>query len=148
MNASDITLIRASFAHVDAIAETAADLFYTRLFELDGDLRPLFHSDLQQQGRLLMKMIGTAVDHLDDLGSLVPVVQKLGERHKKYGVQPGHYDTVGAALLWTLEQGLQEHYTPEVERAWANAYGLLSGVMQEAAGYVDQSADQHEPVLA
>ena len=133
MYSSDITLIRSSFAHVAPIADTAAQLFYNRLFELDGSLRSLFHSDLERQGRLLMKMISTAVDHLDDLDTLAPLVEQLGQRHKIYGVEPGHYDTVGAALLWTLEQGLGEHYTPEVEQAWANAYGLLSGVMQGAA---------------
>ena len=135
MNTADITLIRSSFTKVAPIADVAAGLFYDRLFELDENLRPLFHSDLEKQGRLLMQMISTAVDHLDDLEKLVPLVQKLGERHKIYGVEPGHYDTVGAALLWTLEQGLGEHYTPDVERAWTNAYGLLSGVMQDAAGY-------------
>ena len=80
-----------------------------------------------------MKMISAAVDHLDDLDTWSRWLRKLGQRHKIYGVEPGHYDTVGAALLWTLEQGLGEHYTPEVEQAWANAYGLLSGVMQDAA---------------
>ena len=138
MNASDIKLIRGSFAHVVPIADTAADLFYNRLFELDPGLQPMFHSDLERQGRLLMKMIGTAVDHLDDLAMLVPLVQKLGERHQTYGVEPAHYETVGSALIWTLEQGLGEHCTPEVKQAWENAYGLLSGVMQEAAGYADE----------
>ena len=135
MNDMDIRLVQESFTKVAPIAETAADLFYDRLFELDGDLRPLFHSDLQEQGRLLMKMVGTAVDHLTDLDTLVPIVQRLGARHKVYGVDPSHYDTVGQALLWTLEQGLGDHFTPEVASAWANAYGLLSGVMMDAAGY-------------
>ena len=88
MNTADITLIRSSFTKVAPIADVAAGLFYDRLFELDENLRPLFHSDLEKQGRLLMQMISTAVDHLDDLGKLVPLVQKLGERHKIYGVEP------------------------------------------------------------
>ena len=144
MNATDIALIRSSFARVMHIEEAAAELFYHRLFELDETLRPLFHSDLKRQGRLLMKMIATAVDHLDDLSTLVPVVQNLGKPHRVYGVVPEHYDTVGAALLWTLEQGLGEHYDTDVERAWSRAYGLLSGVMLDAAGY----ADNHSPELA
>ena len=141
MNDSDIRLVQESFTKVEPIADTAAGLFYDRLFELDGDLKPLFHPDLAEQGRLLMRMVGTAVDHLTDLDTLVPIVQRLGARHKVYGVEPSHYDTVGQALLWTLEQGLGEHFTPEVASAWANAYGLLSGVMMEAAGYDATSAD-------
>ncbi len=95
-----------------------------------------------------MRMISTAVDNLDNLETLVPVVQKLGARHKIYGVEPDHYDTVGVALLWTLEQGLAERYTPEVENAWANAYGLLSGIMQEAAGYADKYIDEPDDIPA
>ena len=148
MNPSEISLIRQSFAHVEPIADAAAHLFYSRLFELDDDLRPLFHSDLERQGRLLMKMIATAVDNLDNLETLLPVVQQLGARHRIYGVEPDHYDTVGAALLWTLEQGLGEHYTPEVENAWTNAYGLLSGVMQAAAGYASHPIDEPESMPA
>ena len=144
MNDADIRLVQDSFNKVAPIADSAAEIFYDRLFELDGDLKPLFHSDLQEQGRLLMKMVGTAVDHLTDLDTLVPIVQRLGARHKVYGVEPSHYDTVGQALLWTLEQGLGGHFTPEVASAWANAYGLLSGVMMDAAGYVEASAAELE----
>ena len=144
MNHADIRLVQESFNKVAPIADSAAELFYDRLFELDGDLKPLFHSDLQVQGRVLMKMVGTAVDHLTDLDTLVPIVQRLGARHKVYGVEPSHYDTVGQALLWTLEQGLGDHFTPEVASAWANAYGLLSGVMMDAAGYVETSAAELE----
>ena len=44
-----------------------------------------------------------------------------------------HYASVGAALLWTLRKGLGEAWTAEVEGAWAEVYGLLAGVMREAA---------------
>ncbi len=142
MNDADIRLVRESFTKVEPIADTAAELFYDRLFELDGDLKPLFHSDLEAQGRLLMQMLGTAVDHLTDLDTLVPIVERLGSRHRVYGVEPSHYDTVGQALLWTLEQGLGDQFTPEVATAWANAYGLLAGVMMEAAGYDDVHAGE------
>ena len=144
MNDANIRLVQESITKVEPIADTAAELFYDRFFQLDGDLKPLFRSDMEQQGRLLVKMVATAVDHLSDLDSLVPVVQRLGARHRNYGVEPSHYDTVGQALLWTLEQGLGEHFTPEVASAWANTYGLLSGVMMEVAGYEETSAAKPE----
>ena len=50
-------------------------------------------------------------------------MQALGRRHAGYGVRPEHYDTVGAALLWTLEQGLGDAFTDDVRAAWAEAYG-------------------------
>jgi hemoglobin-like flavoprotein len=43
------------------------------------------------------------------------------------------YDTVGAALLWTLGQGLGAAFTSEVEAAWAETYNTLADVMKSAA---------------
>ena len=126
-------LVQDSFAQVAPIAETAAKMFYKRLFELDPSVKPLFKSDMAVQGRLLMQTIGTAVAGLDDLPALTPIVQDLGVRHARYGVQPEHYDTVGEALLWTLGQGLGEKFTPEVRTAWTEVYSLLAQVMQDAA---------------
>lgn len=133
MNNHQIGLVRESFTKVEPIADAAGELFYSRLFELDESLRSLFSSDIKPQSKRLMDVLGTAVHHLHDLDTLVPVVQKLGHRHRAYGVEPEHFETVGEALLWTLEQGLGEHYTPEVADAWSTAYSLLAGVMQEAA---------------
>lgn len=60
-----------------------------------------------------MKMLGTVVNSLTRLDELVPVAQDMAKRHVGYGVQPAHYDTVGAALLWTLEQGLGSAFTDD-----------------------------------
>jgi nitric oxide dioxygenase len=128
-----IARIRTSFAGVAPIAEDAAALFYARLFELDPELRPLFRGDLKAQGRALMGMIKVVVEGLDRLDQLVPAVQALGRRHAGYGVRDEHYATVGAALLWTLEQGLGDAFTPETRAAWAIAYGVLATTMQQAA---------------
>ncbi len=133
MTPRQIALVQESFAKVVPIADTAAGLFYGKLFELEPSLRTLFKGDLKAQGRKLMQLIGTAVAGLRDLGSLVPAVQALGKRHAGYGVQTAHYATVGAALLWTLGQGLGEDFTPEVKDAWAITYGVLAKTMQDAA---------------
>ncbi|MBR0654756.1 globin family protein [Plastoroseomonas arctica] len=125
--------VRASFALVEPIAAQAGALFYGRLFELDPSLRPLFRGDMAEQSAKLMAMIATVTKNLDNPGVLVPAVQSLGKRHAGYGVQDSHYATVGAALIWTLGQGLGDKFTPEVEGAWVTAYTFLSGVMQEAA---------------
>ncbi len=133
MNPQQITLVQQSFIQVAPIADTAAKLFYQRLFELDPSLAGLFKGDMQQQGKKLMQMIGAAVQGLNDLPKLVPVVQQLGVRHLGYGVRDAHYATVGAALLWTLEQGLGAGFTAEVRDAWTAVYGVLASTMQQAA---------------
>jgi hemoglobin-like flavoprotein len=125
-------LVQESFAKVAPISALAADLFYDRLFELDPSLKPLFKGDIKEQGRKLMMMIRIAVDGLDDLDKLVPAVQDMGRRHATYGVENSHYDTVGASLLWTLEQGLGSAFTPKVKEAWTVVYTLLAHTMKEA----------------
>jgi hemoglobin-like flavoprotein len=127
------TLVQQTFASIAPIADDAAQLFYRRLFELDPSLRAMFRGDMTEQRRKLMNMIGAAVKGLDRLEQLVPVVQDLGRKHVGYGVEDRHYDTVGAALLWTLEKGLGSAFTPDVKDAWATVYGLLASTMQAAA---------------
>jgi hemoglobin-like flavoprotein len=126
-------LVQESFAKVEPIAEAAAALFYDKLFELDPGLKTLFKTDIKEQGRKLMATLKLAVKGLDDLEKLVPVVQDLGRRHAGYGVQSAHYGTVAEALLWALEQGLKDDFTPEVKEAWTAVYALLAETMVEAA---------------
>jgi hemoglobin-like flavoprotein len=133
MTPQQVALVQASFAQVAPIAEQAAALFYGRLFETMPETRALFHGDMTVQGQKLMGAITTVVTNLDNLGAIVPVAQALAKRHVGYGVRAEHYEPVGAALLWTLEQGLGSDFTPEVGAAWAEAYDALSGVMIAAA---------------
>ena len=133
MTSEQVFLVQRSWRQVLPIADTAAELFYTRLFTLDPSVKPLFKGDMKAQGRKLMAMIGTAVNGLTKLDSIVPAVQELGRRHVKYGVKDQHYDTVGAALLWTLEQGLGDAFTKDVKAAWTAVYGVLAGSMKDAA---------------
>lgn len=126
-------LVQGTFASIATIADDAAILFYQRLFELDPSLKPMFRGDMGEQRKKLMQMITAAVKGLDRLEQLVPAVQNLGRRHASYGVQESHYETVGAALLWTLEMGLGRQFTPEVKEAWSAVYGLLATTMKDAA---------------
>jgi hemoglobin-like flavoprotein len=136
MNQKQIELVQSSFAEVLPIAEPAAALFYDRLFELDPSLRPMFLGNLKEQGKKLMDMIALVVVNLRHLDRIVPGVRALGARHAAYGVQDEHYDTVGAALLWTLGQGLGEAFTDDVREAWVTAYTLLATTMKDAAAEV------------
>jgi len=133
MTNEQIKLVQDSFRQVAPIAETAAQLFYARLFELDPNLGVLFKGNLTEQGRKLMQMLGLAVNSLDRMQQLLPVVRSLGTRHLVYGVRDKDYDTVGQALLWTLRKGLGEAFTPDVEAAWSNVYATLASEMQSAA---------------
>ena len=127
-------LVRNTWRQLVPVADIAARLFYDRLFEIDPTTPALFKKvDLKQQRDSLMNALAHVVQALDDLERLVPQIEALGRRHAGYGVTDAHYDSVGAALLWTLQQGLNTEWTDEVRAAWTAAYTLLSGVMRQAA---------------
>ena len=132
MTNEDIQLVQGSWNRVLPLKKEAAELFYRKLFELDPGLRRLFTGNMEEQGAKLMQMITAAVNGLNRLEALLPVVRQLGARHGTYGVRDEHYDTVATALLWTLEQGLQDEFTAEVKAAWIKVYGVLSQVMRES----------------
>jgi hemoglobin-like flavoprotein len=132
MNPQQIFLVQSSFASVVPIADAASVIFYDELFEGDPSLRPLFKDDITEQRRKLMMMLGMAVNGLSNWDATSAVVRSLGERHVGYGVQKSHYDTVGAALIATLEKGLGDAFTPEVRDAWIACYGLVSTEMIDA----------------
>jgi nitric oxide dioxygenase len=129
MTPRQIQLVRETFAIVEPIADTAATIFYRRLFDLDPDLRALFPTDLTNQRRNRMQTLSVVVRNLDRLEGILPAVEALGRRHAGYRVRPDDFETVGAALLDTLEEGLGDAFTVEARGAWAAAYGLLASVM-------------------
>jgi len=133
MTPEQIAMVKGTWAQVVPISEQAAELFYGKLFELNPAYKDLFKGDMKSQGKKLMSMINTAVGSLDKLGEIVPAVQALGQRHVGYGVKDEDYDTVAVALLWTLEQGLGDAFTPEVKEAWTLTYTTLANVMIEAS---------------
>lgn len=132
MTPQEIRLIKNSWAQVSPIAADAARLFYGRLFELDPSLKPLFKGDMEEQGRKLMTMLNTVVNGLERPETMLPAVRNLGRRHASYGVREKDYETVGAALLWTLEQGLGERFTADIKATWTKAYTTLADTMRTA----------------
>jgi hemoglobin-like flavoprotein len=134
MSPETTQVLKTTWAQVAPISDVAANLFYERLFTLDPSLRPLFaNADMPEQRRKLMQALAAVINGVDHLDSLVPALENLGRGHARYGVTDRHYDTVGAALLWTLEQGLKEAWTPAAKSAWTTAYTTVATVMRSAA---------------
>ena len=145
MKPETIQLIQSSWKKVVPIADTAATLFYERLFEIDPELRPYFSAtDMASQRKKLLQALAMVVNALNDVEAVLPQIESLGRRHVDYGVEDRHYDTVGAALIWTLEKGLGADWNPEVQDAWTQAYGLVAGVMKGAAAEVESTNNSWE----
>jgi hemoglobin-like flavoprotein len=141
MTPDQVQLVQQSFAKVAPISETAAVLFYDRLFEIAPSVKSMFPADMTEQRRKLMMMLAAVVGGLGNLESILPAASALATRHVSYGAKPEHYPVVGAALLWTLEKGLGDGWTPDVADAWTAAYGTLSGYMISQAYGRPQAAE-------
>ena len=141
MTPDHVKLVQESFAKVAPISETAAVLFYDRLFETAPKVRSMFPTDMTEQRRKLMATLAAVVGGLGNLESVLPAASALAKRHVSYGAKAEHYPVVGAALLWTLEKGLGDGWTPEVAEAWTAAYGTLSGFMISEAYGRPQAAE-------
>lgn len=126
-------LVQKTWVMVVPIADTAAALFYGRLFEIEPSYKAMFKNDMRKQGVMLMSTISLAVEALDDVEPLIPALKKLGANHVGYGVNERDYDMVGSALLWTLEKGLDDAFTDEVKNAWGAVYEVLAKIMKEGA---------------
>ena len=126
-------LVQSSFAKVESIADTAAEIFYSKLFEYDPSLRKLFRTDMKSQGRKLMSTLKVAIKGLDDLNALIPVLEKIATQHLGYGVKAEDYTTVGNALLFALKAGLGDQWNPELRQAWIDTYRIVAQVMKAAA---------------
>ena len=141
MNPAQIKLVQESFAKVAPISEQAAVIFYDRLFELAPQVRAMFPNDMTEQRKKLMATLAVVVNGLTNLEAVLPAASALAKRHVAYGARPAHYPVVGGALLWTLEKGLGEAWTPDVAAAWTAAYGILSGYMISEAYGSAQAAE-------
>lgn len=128
----DIERVQRTFGKIALQKEAVAAQFYDRLFELDSSLRPLFKADIRAQGEKLMSTLAVAVRNLKTPDLIRDSIAKMGQRHRTYGVRDQDYDSVAAALLWTLEKNLGPDFTPEVKAAWTKVYLLVAGLMKQA----------------
>lgn len=139
MTPEQVKLVQSSFEKVAPIAPQAADIFYSRLFEIAPEVRRLFPEDISEQKGKLMSMLTTAVTNLHQAEKIIPAVEDLGRRHVDYGVTEEHYKPVGEALIYTLDKGLGDEFTPEVKEAWIATYTTVQSVMTKAAADVKPS---------
>ena len=141
MTPEQVTLVQQSFGKVAPNAEQAAVMFYDRLFEIAPQVKAMFPADMTEQRKKLMATLAVVVNGLSNLESILPAASALARRHVAYGARAEHYPVVGSALLWTLEKGLGDGWTPDIAGAWTAAYTTLSGFMIEHAYGRPQAAE-------
>jgi NAD(P)H-flavin reductase/hemoglobin-like flavoprotein len=129
----DTARLKQTWHEVTQHGDDVASYFYAHLFVTHPELRSLFPLVMSAQRDRLVGALGRIVSSVDDLGSVVPFVEQLGRDHRRFSVEPEHYDAVGASILWTLSHFLGERWTPEVAADWSAAYGVVATTMVDAA---------------
>jgi hemoglobin-like flavoprotein len=135
MNREQLELIRDSLIQVRPLADHIAESFYSHMFEIAPHLQKLFTGNMKTQGAMLMTSLELAVSSLDDMDSIIPSVQALGERHISYGVKKEYYPYAKESFLWALEKHLKGEFTPTLKNAWSEAFDTLIEVMSNAANH-------------
>jgi hemoglobin-like flavoprotein/class 3 adenylate cyclase len=136
-----VLIVQSTFERVAPSADAFARMFYDRLFDESADVAALFeHVDMPVQRKMLMDVLAVAVRGLDRIESVVPILQELGRRHAGYGARTAHYKLVGEALVWSLRSFFKDDFTPEVELAWIEIYGIIAKTMIDATKSPDGRA--------
>ena len=134
MTQEQIILIKKSWRLLRNIdPQIIGDTFYSKLFADNRSLRKMFPTDMEQQYKKLIDMLSAIVMRLDNLNELTDDIAAMAQRHVQYGVKPLHYNLLGKALLWTLQQGLGADWNKETANAWTTCYTLLAHTMIQAA---------------
>ena len=132
MDIDKVQLIRDSLIQVRPLADHIAESFYSHMFEISPHLQKLFTGNMKTQGTMLMTSLELAVSSLDNMESILPSVQALGERHMSYGVRKEYYPYAKESFLWALEKHLKGEFTPTLKNAWSEAFDTLIEVMSSA----------------
>jgi NAD(P)H-flavin reductase/hemoglobin-like flavoprotein len=129
----DQAALVASLEVVAPVAPQLVAFFYETLFADNPRLRALFPDQMDDQRERLLAALLAVVYDADRPAELVERLQQLGRDHRKYGVRPAHYASVGRALIAALSRFAGEAWTPAVEQAWLARYTLAASTMLAAA---------------
>ena len=126
MTPKQIDLIRKSWKQVKPYSQTAGEMFYDRLIDLDPDMESRTSYDHVEQIKKLMSSLNLAVNNLDDPDSIDLIVDILCMHHVGYGVLDTDQQNAQQAFCWTLMHGLGDNFTDEVKEAWIEFFNVMS----------------------
>ena len=136
MTGQQIMVVKRSwgiFRNIDPIL--VGEVFYGRIFLKAPGIKKMFPVSMEAQYGKIIDMLSLMVARLERMDELTNEISALAQRHVQYGVKRGHYEIVGEALLWTLEQGLGRDWTDEVKEAWTSCFAVFSDKMITASNY-------------
>ncbi len=128
-----IELVTSTFEKFMVVGDSGAIRFYERLFEMAPYLSKLFQNDVDRQARMFLQALNVIVSSLSSTERAARVLERLGDKHRSYGVQTEHYSVVGTALVETIREVLGDDFSDEASEAWTAAFRMISSIMISAS---------------
>ncbi|WP_299791817.1 globin domain-containing protein [uncultured Shewanella sp.] len=124
-------LIQRSFLVLNQSNKSFATCFYDCLFELAPLIKPMFKSERRIFEQHFHELISTAVNKIENFDDIQPILLKLGQKHKEYGVKKEQFGIVKTALILSVQYQLKSGSNSAIEQAWSNYYDQIAEVMIE-----------------
>ena len=132
LDARTIEIVKSTLPLLANAGVEVTDHFYKRMFSHNPELKDIFNLSNQATGRqqfALFSAVAMYAQHIDDLGALSELVERVAHKHVSFDIQPEQYQIVGHHLIETLRELAPNEFTDEVADAWVKAYGLLANVL-------------------
>ena len=126
MTPEQISLVQQSWKKMKPFSQTAGELFFDRLVDLDPELDSQTSLDHVDQIKKLMSSLNLAVNFLEDPVSTELILDMLCQQHVGYGVFESDQENAQQAFCWTLMHGLGNAFTDEVKEAWIEFFNMVS----------------------
>ncbi len=131
LTTEDIKIVKSTVPLLAEGGTAVTQYFYQRMFSHNPELNDTFNLSNQHTGRqieALFQAIAAYAQNIDNLSALKHMVERIAHKHTSFHIKPDDYKIVGHHLIETLRELLPEQFTPDVERAWTNAYGVLANI--------------------
>jgi len=142
-----IEIVKSTVPLLAQAGTVVTDHFYKRLFSHNPELKNIFNMANQDTGRqqfALFNALAAYAQNIDNLAVLKEALTRINHKHTSLNILPEHYPIVGAHLIGTLKELLPEQFTPDVEYAWREAYGVLADIcITEEAALYEHSKNKH-----
>ncbi|MDJ0718387.1 MAG: globin family protein [Prochloraceae cyanobacterium] len=132
-----VELLDNSFNLIRPRIEEFVTSFYENLFSAHPEFKVFFmKTDMVEQKKMLIGALTLALKNIHKPELIATTLKRLGARHVKYGAEADYYPSFCDALLITLEDYLDSHWTEEMKQAWIDAYNAITQLMLE--GYEEE----------
>jgi nitric oxide dioxygenase len=131
LSADTITRVKATVPALAEHGEAITLAMYARLFQ-DDHIKALFNHANQSTGAQPKALAGAILayaQNIDNLGVVLPVVERIAHKHVGYHILAEHYPFVAKALLGAIQDVLGEAATDEILAAWGEAYWFLADIL-------------------